>query len=247
MNRTQSVELTTSQNNALQEFRGIVKEFLPEEYRDNDAFLLRWLVAREFNLEKAGLMLKNYMEWKEVNMMDKILDWCPPDEMRQVCPFQVIDCDFEGRPVLIFPWGRWKPEIFTDKFVNIYQKYMDYMINSVIAHIKPPATQFVIVGDSDGFTYGHMKYIKALEVNIEAVKSFEAHYPELLHSAIVINCPRAFTLLYSMLKPLMSRRTKSKIRMFGSDEAKWKEYFAERIPQNVLPVNYRVNAIPDEL
>lgn len=28
----------------------------------------------------------------------------------------------------------------------------------------------------------------AVELGLEAVKQFDAHYPELLHSAIVINC-----------------------------------------------------------
>lgn len=62
--------------------------------------------------------------------------------------------------VLLFPWGKWKPKIFTEKFAHIYQKYLDYMLHKLIDAMKPPATQFVILGDTDGFSYGHMKYIK---------------------------------------------------------------------------------------
>lgn len=90
--------------------------------------------------------------------------------------------------MLVFPWGAWKPWIFAEKFLHVYQRYMDYMIMSVVKTMKPPATQFVIIGDSDGFSYERLSYITAVRVNLEAVKQFEAHYPEFMHSAIVVNC-----------------------------------------------------------
>jgi hypothetical protein len=64
-------------------------------------------------------------------------------------------------PVLVFPWAQWRSWDFTDSDRrNEYIKYMDQMLEKCVAAIKPPASQFVILADSDGFSFRHMSRLK---------------------------------------------------------------------------------------
>lgn len=36
--------------------------------------------------------------WKESNDISKILEWSPPEEMKEACPFEILGEDVEGRP-----------------------------------------------------------------------------------------------------------------------------------------------------
>lgn len=63
--------------------------------------------------------------------------------------------------VLIFPYARWNSWDFTDSGRREeYIKYMNQMLEKCVASIKAPATQFVILADSEGFSFRHMSHMK---------------------------------------------------------------------------------------
>jgi len=67
--------------NILAQFREAVKDcHLPASSESSDVYLLRWLIAREFDLVKAEKMLRSSLEWRKLYRIDTLLeDFHPPE------------------------------------------------------------------------------------------------------------------------------------------------------------------------
>lgn len=59
---------------------------------------------------------------------------------------------------------------------------------------------------------------------------FEANYPERLKTAFLINAPKVFSILFALIKPLLTARTLSKVQIYASNAAKWKLALLNNIP-----------------
>ena len=78
----------------------------------------------------------------------------------------------------------------------------------------------------------------ALESALQLVQFYEANYPEFLRRVFVINAPKIFALLYSMMKPFMHEKTRNKVHIYSYDAAQWKAALLEDIDPKELPVCY---------
>jgi hypothetical protein len=78
----------------------------------------------------------------------------------------------------------------------------------------------------------------ALDTVIQLVQLYEANYPELLRRVFVINAPKIFSILYSMVEPFMHERTRSKIQIFSHDSVQWKAALLTDIDPDQLPAMY---------
>ena len=78
----------------------------------------------------------------------------------------------------------------------------------------------------------------ALDTAIQLVQLYEGNYPELLRRVYVINAPKIFSVLYSMLKPFMHEKTKNKIQIFGHDSKQWRTAIQEDFDPEELPACY---------
>ncbi|XP_075552377.1 SEC14-like protein 2 isoform X2 [Dermacentor variabilis] len=63
--------LSDRQQAALDQFRNAVEDV--RRATDTDAFLLRWLRARDFDVTKAEKMYRHHLEWRKENGLDDIL------------------------------------------------------------------------------------------------------------------------------------------------------------------------------
>jgi len=50
----------------------------------DDYYLLRFLRARKFDMEKTKLMFNNFIDWRRENDVDNVIDCYSFDEMREV-------------------------------------------------------------------------------------------------------------------------------------------------------------------
>jgi len=68
-------DLSEDQEKALEAFRAIVKErnLTNDHPQYDDYYLLRFLRARKFDMEKTMLMFTNFMNWRRENDVDNIL------------------------------------------------------------------------------------------------------------------------------------------------------------------------------
>ena len=63
-------------------------------------------------------------------------------------------------------------------------------------------------------------------------------YPEILYRVYIINAPKIFSILYSVLLPFIDERTKKKIQIFGHDSNQWKTAILEDVAPEELPAMY---------
>ncbi|KAM5200407.1 SEC14-like protein 3 isoform 3-T3 [Hipposideros larvatus] len=105
-------DLSPKQAETLAKFRENVQDVLPALPNPDDYFLLRWLRARNFDLQKSEAMLRKYMQFRKTMDIDHILDWQPPELGRKIETIVMIfDC--EGLGLKHF----WKP------LVEVYQEF----------------------------------------------------------------------------------------------------------------------------
>ncbi|RXG57157.1 SEC14-like protein 3 [Armadillidium vulgare] len=85
-------------------FRERVIDKVPP-HLSSDSELSKWLIARNFNINKAEAMLLKSVEWRKEWNMDNIADWNPPEVLKKYFPSGVAGYDKEGNPVIIIPYG----------------------------------------------------------------------------------------------------------------------------------------------
>jgi len=66
---------------------------------------------------------------------------------------------------------------------------------------------------------------------------YEAHYPEVLYKAVVLNCPSYFTILCNALKLVTPPKTYSKFTFLSSMD-QWKKDMIELMDPAVIPEQY---------
>jgi hypothetical protein len=77
-----------------------------------------------------------------------------------------------------------------------------------------------------------------VETTLQLLQISESKYSELLRCVFVINAPKIFAILYSMMKPFMHEKTKNKVQIYSHDSSIWKAALLAEIDPDQLPVCY---------
>ncbi|KAF8195579.1 CRAL-TRIO domain-containing protein [Pholiota molesta] len=96
---------------------------------------------------------------------------------------------------------------------------------------KSIGTAFVIV-DLKGFGLGAFWYMKSLVRN--AFQVSQDYYPETMGQLAIINAPATFTMIWSVVKPWLSKETVAKIDILGSD---YQDVLLELVDAENLPTS----------
>ena len=68
-------DMSEGQDRALEEFRIHIKENnITDHPQYDDYYLLRFLRARKFDMDKTKLMFHNFIEWRKTNDVDNVID-----------------------------------------------------------------------------------------------------------------------------------------------------------------------------
>lgn len=78
-------DMSEEQERALEQFRKYIKENnVTDHPQYDDYYLLRFLRARKFEMDKTILMFNNFIEWRKENSVDTILDTFNFEEYDQI-------------------------------------------------------------------------------------------------------------------------------------------------------------------
>ncbi|KAF6023796.1 hypothetical protein EB796_017898 [Bugula neritina] len=204
------VDLTKKESSKLLEFKSRVADIKKPELwdEDTDLFLRRWLIARNWNIDKAEVMLRKSMEYrKKINCDTLLTDYKPPEVLEKYFVGGICGYDKEGSPVWI------------DVFPLLDVK--DVSGNCGVHNKCVNVLSLVMC--------------LGIECFKEIVAAFEDNYPEVLRRVYIINAPRIFVLAYNMVKNVLTARTTGKIHMLGSN---WKESLLDVMDADQLPVYY---------
>ncbi|KAI3379437.1 hypothetical protein SNEBB_003698 [Seison nebaliae] len=196
---------------------------LPAHRKTDNYYLYRWLKARNFDVDKAEIMLRNHLEWRKMGKVDDILMNYEKNEILEryyaggICgrgkdgslvwydPFGMIDMKGIMRSVA-------KSQIIRMKIHLL--EYMNYRLAQLTKEENRSITKIIVIFDLRNASMGHL-WKPGLQLFNEIVTLFETHYPETLSKTFVINAPKVFPFLYQAVKPFLDEGTRKKVTVCG--------------------------------
>ncbi|GJE97186.1 Sec14-like phosphatidylinositol transfer family protein [Phanerochaete sordida] len=202
----------------------------------DDATLLRFLRARQFNLKNAKVMWKNCYDWRknaEGVGIDELyrridpFDYPERNHVFQFWPLFFHKTDKKGRPLNIHHFGRINvaelykgisPERFWQAFlVNADSLTREVLPATAVAAGKPIDGTFVIV-DLKGFGTGQFWQMKSLARG--AFQVSQDYFPETMAQLAIVNAPSSFTAIWSVMRPWLAKETAAKVSVLGANYQK---------------------------
>ncbi|XP_054895584.1 SEC14-like protein 2 [Poeciliopsis prolifica] len=236
-------DLSAKQAEALEQFRSKIQDILPQLPAQDDHFLLRWLRARNFNVQKSEAMLRKHLEFRKHMKVDTITtDWQPPEVIEKYLSGGMCGYDREGSPVWydvigpVDPKGLFlsasKQDFIKSKIrdCEMLQKECDLQSERLGRHIE----SITMIYDVEGLGLKHL-WKPAIETYGEILQMFEDNYPEGLKRLFVIKAPKLFPVAYNLIKHFLSEITRQKIHILGGN---WQEVLLKHIDAEELPAIY---------
>jgi len=154
-----------------------------------------------------------------------------PSELDQVWTKRIIRVnsrrDQWGRRVLLFRLGKWNPDDFSVQHLYSATFGILQMI-SLESVTQVAGTVFVV--DLQGFSFKHLKSLGVEE--LKCLGSFlSGGFPMWFRKLHIVNNPRLFNMLYSILKGFLGPRIKDNVKFHGYQLAGLLDY----LPVEVLP------------
>uniref|UniRef100_A0A8C6M5P1 SEC14-like lipid binding 8 n=1 Tax=Nothobranchius furzeri TaxID=105023 RepID=A0A8C6M5P1_NOTFU len=221
-------------------FRARIQDILPHLPAQHDHFLLRWLRARNFNVQKSEAMLRKHLEFRKHMKVDSIIsDWRPPEVIEKYLSGGMCGYDREGSPVWYDVIGPMDPKglfLSASKQDFIKSKIRDCEMlqkecNLQSERLGRNVESITMIYDVEGLGLKHL-WKPAIDTYGE---TFEDNYPEALKRLFVIKAPKLFPVAFNLVRHFLCENTRQKISVLG---ANWQEVLLKHIDEEELPVIY---------
>ncbi|KAK9843934.1 hypothetical protein WJX84_001075 [Apatococcus fuscideae] len=234
----------------LQEVLGERKVHLPDSLQPGnslDATLLRFLRARQHDIEAAADMLENTVRWRrEANVEDALSTFLPEKKdgiIRRHLPGGFLGYDKLGRPVwmensaALDIMSLEAAGVSLDDFLFYHYRAMEYLVNCKMSSATAQAGRLIdshcIILDLDGLRMGHLN--RSTMAMFKAVAAlYQEHYPELMSNMFLVNIPMVFSAVWRVLQMFVDDRIKAKIRFLKRSDL---HVLHEFVPRENLPRN----------
>ncbi|XP_020857847.1 alpha-tocopherol transfer protein isoform X1 [Phascolarctos cinereus] len=197
-----------------------------------NAFLLRFLRARDFDLDLAWKLMKNYHKWREE---------CPEitADLRPRTILGLLNSGYHGvlrsrdptgSRVLIYRIAYWDPKVFT-----AYDVFRVSLITSelIVKEVDTQRNGIKAIFDLEGWHFSHAFQITpSVSKKIAAVLTDS--FPLKVRGIHLINEPIIFHTVFSLIKPFLTEKIKQRIHMHGSN---YKQSLCRHFP-GILPLEY---------
>ena len=222
-------QINQSQFNALQTWKQQLtsQNVLPNLDNYDDLFLLRFLRARKFDLEKTMEMFKKYLKWRIDMKVDELLGSYELENLIQIkrlYPHGYHRTDKEGRPIYIELYDKTDVkalfQITTEEkmvkyYIKQYERQIKYIFPACSAVVKRPVEQSCTVLDANGIgitsLFGPIKGFVKLASDIG-----QDYYPEMLGKMTIVNVGFLFRAVWSLVKSFIDPKTQNKINLLKS-------------------------------
>jgi len=193
----------------------------------DDFTLLRFLIARNGDLDKAEKMWKGAMQWRESTGVSALFhEWQAPSERaKQVIPFCfgsiMPGTSRDGSPIMVERLGKADlAGMYREKIVDLvmlaYTVYLESAFRAVrqASQDQHRLVRAFVVQDAAGAS-------KSTIANIGIVKRVSSigpeNYPELTQRVSIVRGPKIVQTIYELVSPLLPEETRSKIVITGEE------------------------------
>ena len=226
-------ELNQTQFDALQKWKSQLKEgnVIDNFEIYDDLFLLRFLRARKFDLEKTMLMFKKFLQWRIDMNVDDLRENYQLEhliEVKKLYPHGYHRTDKIGRPIYIELYDKTDVnELFKitteDKMVKYYikqyERQVKYIFPACSAVVKRPVEQSCTILDANGI--GVFSLVGPIKGFVKLASDIgQDYYPEMLGKMTIINVGFFFRAIWTMVKSFIDAKTQAKISLLKSDYQK---------------------------
>ncbi|NXG55809.1 S14L1 protein, partial [Hemiprocne comata] len=208
-----------------------------------DEHILRFLRARDFNIDKAREMLCQSLSWRKQYQVDCILQsWRPPALLDEYYTGGWHYQDKDGRPLYILRLG----QMDTKGLVKALGE------ESLLRHVLSineegqkrceentnvfgrPITSWTCLVDLEGLNMRHLwrPGVKALLRIIEVV---EDNYPETLGRLLIVRAPRVFPVLWTLVSPFINENTRQKFLIYSGNNYQGAGGLVDYVDKDVIP------------
>uniref|UniRef100_A0A1B6BXY7 CRAL-TRIO domain-containing protein n=1 Tax=Clastoptera arizonana TaxID=38151 RepID=A0A1B6BXY7_9HEMI len=235
-------KLTPMQESSLVQLRKWVAQ-LQKGKMPSDTMLLRFLRARDFNVEKARGLLSESLTWRKKHGVDKVLsEYQIPQVVTDYFPGGWHHHDKDGRPLYLLRLGQMDVKgllktIGEDGLLKLIMHVCEEglrLADEATRSCGKPILTWCLLVDLEGLNMRHLwrPGIKALLRIIEIV---EANYPETLGRVLIIRAPRVFPILWTLVSTFIDDITRSKFLFYGGNDYQDAGGLTDYIPEQYVP------------
>lgn len=207
----------------------------------NDAHLLRFLRARDFDVNMAKKMVVESLLWRKQHNVDKILhEFVPSPILLKYFPGGWHHNDIQGRPLFILCLGKMDIKgllrsIGLEAIVRFTLSICEQgLLKTAEAtnRLGKPISAWTLLVDLEGLSMRHL-WRPGVQCLSRIIETLEAHYPECLGKVLITRAPRVFPILWTLVSPFIDVNTRKKFELYASNQVL--QELARYIPQEFLP------------
>jgi len=235
---------TETEQQLIVQFRKQLSDLPLEEHIFKDMHLIRWIRARDHNLDKGALMLRKHLDWRLQNDIDNILSWRPPNDLSSHFRFEIFGYDKDTCPIIYVPFGKWDLRTHLSAEGEAHKqdtiRLCFYYFEQVYQYLEERSTgktlkKFSAIADMEGLGFMQFTSVNVVDGIIQCVRAFEASFPETLNVLFIVNAPAVFSIFWGIVQPFLSAHTLRKIEIIGSDPVKIKTRLSRQMPVSQIP------------
>eukprot|EP00117_Sycon_ciliatum_P039051 scpid54186/ scgid4369/ SEC14-like protein 2; Alpha-tocopherol-associated protein; Squalene transfer protein; Supernatant protein factor len=212
-------DLSPKQSAALLKLRECVADVKDQFEEDDDYYYLRWLRARNFDVEKTEKQLRDHIVAMDTWKFSTVLDWEAPLVIQKYLTGRLHGYTREGQPVFWERVGRLDLRgvvraATRDDTVRYRVRQGLEMMQGMKAQTEKLGRRIdtcVVIYDMEGLSIQKHFAPKGIQYVVEMVKVFEANFPEILEAVYIVNVPSIFDLAYNIVKPFLNEVTRKKV------------------------------------
>ncbi|OXA48605.1 CRAL-TRIO domain-containing protein T23G5.2 isoform X1 [Folsomia candida] len=241
----ENLSLTKAEKQKLDQFKDAVSKIsFPAEWMQQELNLVRYLRARQWDVQRAKSMLQETVDWWEENNMKDIHneDWT---NIEKDFPLHTDGVDKLGQPAFVFAFAEWDLRgaavqgrlnrvirWFFKAFDDVHQKSIEYHKLG-----KTNGTQWNVIADMDKLSRQQHLCIQCLRFYTELALILESRYPGGSDKLFVVNSPSIFQIVLSLINPILSKSTLNSLKVIGANKEEWGKAVYSHFAKDQLPEN----------
>jgi len=225
---------TEAELSTFEDFKAKIKDLTCKEIESgnltlDDKYIMRFLIARDFDLKKAFKMFETHLAWRDEMMPSQITSEDLPNVFNTGI-YRLLGKTKTGVNVVL------SQSKYTDPSKYDLEEFVKYVVytaeKSISLMDEEVSTQHLWVFDLSGWTVWKDGGMKASKMTQALVSIAQDHYPERLMKSLIINAPTLFSAFWNIIYPFIDNATRAKVQ-FGKPKM-----LVDYINREDLPVEY---------